>query len=177
MLSIQLVKITVARFDSFLKSSVILENIDTIIYKFQLCIYVGHFLKVFIQLYGIFFLLLSEVIYHLLCMCSNSSKWVTKRDREIKIYIFEHCVGGGGDFLLWLGDLLVAGIKDKAAKYTGSPLSSLFFTHSAKKILLHFNLAHLKVDFANKKVSCFVSSLTLTTRELSFCEVGPIVPY
>ena len=72
-------------------------------------------------------------------MCSNSSKWVTKRDREIKIYIFEHCVGGGGDFLLWLGDLLVAGIKDKAAKYTGSPLSSLFFTHSAKKILLHFN--------------------------------------
>ena len=31
-----------------------------------------------------------------------------------------------------------------------------------------FNLAHLKVDFANKKVSCFVSSLTLTTRELSF---------
>ena len=94
-----MVKITAARFDSFLKSSVILENIDTIIYKFQLCIYVGHFLKVFIQLYGIFFLLLSEVIYHLLCMCSNSSKWVTKRDREIKIYIFEHCVGGGGGFL------------------------------------------------------------------------------
>ena len=55
MLSIQMVKITAARFDSFLKSSVILENIDTIIYKFQLCIYVGHFLKVFIQLYGIFF--------------------------------------------------------------------------------------------------------------------------
>ena len=93
-----MVKITAARFDSFLKSSVILENIDTIIYKFQLCIYVGHFLKVFIQLYGIFFLLLSEVIYHLLCMCSNSSKWVTKRDREIKIYIFELCGGRGGIF-------------------------------------------------------------------------------
>ena len=103
MLSIQMVKITAARFDSFLKSSVILENIDTIIYKFQLCIYVGHFLKVFIQLYGIFFLLLSEVIYHLLCMCSNSSKWVTKRDREIKIYIFEHCVAGGGGFFVVVG--------------------------------------------------------------------------
>ena len=57
------------------------------------------------------------------------------------------------------------------------PILFFCFNWRKLKILLHFNLAHLKVDFANKKVSCFVSSLTLTTRELSFCEVGPIVPY